>query len=40
MTIQYGTLPHDLTMNNIKLLARDVVPYLKEHADMSTAVPA
>jgi alkanesulfonate monooxygenase SsuD/methylene tetrahydromethanopterin reductase-like flavin-dependent oxidoreductase (luciferase family) len=40
MTIQFGTLPHDLTMNNIKLLAEEVVPYIKEHAKMSTAMPA
>jgi alkanesulfonate monooxygenase SsuD/methylene tetrahydromethanopterin reductase-like flavin-dependent oxidoreductase (luciferase family) len=37
MTIQFGTLPHDLTMNNIKLLAEEVVPYIKQHAKMSTA---
>jgi alkanesulfonate monooxygenase SsuD/methylene tetrahydromethanopterin reductase-like flavin-dependent oxidoreductase (luciferase family) len=40
MTIQFGTLPHDLTMKNIKLLGEEVVPYLKEHADVSNAVPA
>ena len=37
MTIQFGTLPHDLTMNNIKLLAEEVIPYLKEHAVTSAA---
>ena len=40
MTIQFGTLPHDLTMSNITLLAREVIPYIKEHADVSTAIPA
>jgi alkanesulfonate monooxygenase SsuD/methylene tetrahydromethanopterin reductase-like flavin-dependent oxidoreductase (luciferase family) len=30
MTIQFGTLPHDLTMKNIELLATHVVPSLKE----------
>ncbi len=37
MTVQFGTLPHDLTMNNIKLLAEEVVPYIKEHAAMTAA---
>jgi alkanesulfonate monooxygenase SsuD/methylene tetrahydromethanopterin reductase-like flavin-dependent oxidoreductase (luciferase family) len=32
ITVQFGTLPHDLTMNNIRLLGGEVVPYLKEHA--------
>ena len=40
MTIQFGTLPHDLTMNNIKLLAEEVVPYIKEHAEAPKAVTA
>jgi alkanesulfonate monooxygenase SsuD/methylene tetrahydromethanopterin reductase-like flavin-dependent oxidoreductase (luciferase family) len=29
ITVQFGTLPHDLTMNNIRLLAEQVVPALK-----------
>ena len=29
MTIQFGTLPHDLTMNNIRLLGSQVVPQIK-----------
>jgi len=32
ITVQFGTLPHDLTMNNIRLLGEQVVPFLKEHA--------
>ena len=40
MTIQFGTLPHDLTLKNIKLLAQEVIPYLKEHADLPAAVHA
>jgi alkanesulfonate monooxygenase SsuD/methylene tetrahydromethanopterin reductase-like flavin-dependent oxidoreductase (luciferase family) len=32
ITIQFGSLPHDLTMKNIELLAKHVVPYLKESA--------
>jgi alkanesulfonate monooxygenase SsuD/methylene tetrahydromethanopterin reductase-like flavin-dependent oxidoreductase (luciferase family) len=38
MTIQFGTLPHDLTMNNIKLLGEEVVPFIKEHAGMTAAL--
>jgi alkanesulfonate monooxygenase SsuD/methylene tetrahydromethanopterin reductase-like flavin-dependent oxidoreductase (luciferase family) len=32
ITVQFGTLPHDLTMNNIRLLGEQVVPALKEDA--------
>jgi alkanesulfonate monooxygenase SsuD/methylene tetrahydromethanopterin reductase-like flavin-dependent oxidoreductase (luciferase family) len=32
ITVQFGSLPHDLTMNNMRLLGEQVVPYLKEHA--------
>ena len=28
---QFGTLPHDLTLRNIKLFAEEVIPYLREH---------
>jgi alkanesulfonate monooxygenase SsuD/methylene tetrahydromethanopterin reductase-like flavin-dependent oxidoreductase (luciferase family) len=31
-TVQFGTMPHDLTMRNIELLASEVIPYLKQHA--------
>jgi alkanesulfonate monooxygenase SsuD/methylene tetrahydromethanopterin reductase-like flavin-dependent oxidoreductase (luciferase family) len=37
MTIQFGSLPHDLTMRNIELLAKHVVPYLKENATTAAA---
>jgi alkanesulfonate monooxygenase SsuD/methylene tetrahydromethanopterin reductase-like flavin-dependent oxidoreductase (luciferase family) len=30
LTIQFGSLPHELTMKNIELLAKHVVPFLKE----------
>jgi len=32
LTIQFGSLPHDLTMKNIELLAKHVVPVLREPA--------
>jgi alkanesulfonate monooxygenase SsuD/methylene tetrahydromethanopterin reductase-like flavin-dependent oxidoreductase (luciferase family) len=32
MTIQFGSLPHDLTMRNIEMLARHVIPALKANA--------
>ncbi len=32
LTVQFGTLPHDLTMKNIDLLGSHVVPYLKDRA--------
>jgi alkanesulfonate monooxygenase SsuD/methylene tetrahydromethanopterin reductase-like flavin-dependent oxidoreductase (luciferase family) len=32
LTIQFGSLPHELTMKNIELLAKHVVPFLKESA--------
>jgi alkanesulfonate monooxygenase SsuD/methylene tetrahydromethanopterin reductase-like flavin-dependent oxidoreductase (luciferase family) len=37
LTIQFGTLPHDLTMKNIDLLAQHVVPYLKANAPVGAA---
>jgi alkanesulfonate monooxygenase SsuD/methylene tetrahydromethanopterin reductase-like flavin-dependent oxidoreductase (luciferase family) len=37
ITIQFGSLPHDLTMRNIELLAAHVVPYLKENAAAAVA---
>jgi alkanesulfonate monooxygenase SsuD/methylene tetrahydromethanopterin reductase-like flavin-dependent oxidoreductase (luciferase family) len=32
LTIQFGTLPHDLTLKNIRLLGSQVVPQIKAHA--------
>jgi alkanesulfonate monooxygenase SsuD/methylene tetrahydromethanopterin reductase-like flavin-dependent oxidoreductase (luciferase family) len=32
ITIQFGSLPHDLTMKNVTLLAEHVLPFLREHA--------
>jgi alkanesulfonate monooxygenase SsuD/methylene tetrahydromethanopterin reductase-like flavin-dependent oxidoreductase (luciferase family) len=40
MTIQFGSLPHDLTMKNIELLATHVVPYLKEGASRTVGSAA
>jgi alkanesulfonate monooxygenase SsuD/methylene tetrahydromethanopterin reductase-like flavin-dependent oxidoreductase (luciferase family) len=37
LTIQFGSLPHDLTMRNIELLAAHVIPYLKESAATAVA---
>ncbi len=37
--LQFGTLPHDLTMQNIERFARDVIPQLRARAPQ-TAVPA
>ena len=36
--VQFGTMPHDMTMRNIELLSSEVIPYIKERA--GTAVPA
>ncbi len=35
MTIQFGTLPHDLTMKNIQILGSQVVPQIKAFAGSS-----
>ena len=37
MTIQFGSLPHDLTMRNITLLAEQVLPFLRERVGVSAA---
>lgn len=36
--VQFGTMPHEMTMRNIELLSSEVIPYIKERA--GTAVPA
>jgi alkanesulfonate monooxygenase SsuD/methylene tetrahydromethanopterin reductase-like flavin-dependent oxidoreductase (luciferase family) len=30
--LQFGTLPHDLTMKNMRLFAQEIIPYFKEKA--------
>jgi alkanesulfonate monooxygenase SsuD/methylene tetrahydromethanopterin reductase-like flavin-dependent oxidoreductase (luciferase family) len=37
LTIQFGTLPHDLTMRNIELLGKHVVPQIKERAEATAS---
>jgi alkanesulfonate monooxygenase SsuD/methylene tetrahydromethanopterin reductase-like flavin-dependent oxidoreductase (luciferase family) len=32
-TIQFATLPHDLTMKNIELFAKEVIPHLRDTTD-------
>jgi alkanesulfonate monooxygenase SsuD/methylene tetrahydromethanopterin reductase-like flavin-dependent oxidoreductase (luciferase family) len=35
--VQFGTLPHDLTLKNIALLATRVIPYLRERIESTVA---
>jgi alkanesulfonate monooxygenase SsuD/methylene tetrahydromethanopterin reductase-like flavin-dependent oxidoreductase (luciferase family) len=37
--VQFGTLPHDLTLKNIELLGTKVVPYLRERIEPGALVP-
>jgi hypothetical protein len=38
--LQMGTLPADLTEKNLRLFARDVMPYLREGAHERQRQPA
>jgi alkanesulfonate monooxygenase SsuD/methylene tetrahydromethanopterin reductase-like flavin-dependent oxidoreductase (luciferase family) len=38
--VQFGTLPHDLTMKNIELLGTEVIPFLRERIEPGIPLPA
>jgi alkanesulfonate monooxygenase SsuD/methylene tetrahydromethanopterin reductase-like flavin-dependent oxidoreductase (luciferase family) len=38
LTIQFGTMPNDLTLKNIAMLGSQVVPFIKEHAGRRESV--
>jgi len=33
LLLQIGSMPHELTMKNIEITARDVLPYVRDHWD-------
>jgi alkanesulfonate monooxygenase SsuD/methylene tetrahydromethanopterin reductase-like flavin-dependent oxidoreductase (luciferase family) len=38
--LQFGTMPHDLTMKNMRMFAREIIPYFKARAAAGTAAAA
>jgi alkanesulfonate monooxygenase SsuD/methylene tetrahydromethanopterin reductase-like flavin-dependent oxidoreductase (luciferase family) len=40
LTIQFGTLPHDLVMKSMTLFAKDVMPHLRQRAGAASPVSA